>query len=78
VPTHEANAQQKRHPGNRPEPLASAAAVAEVLGVPEKTLAEWRSQGKGPEYHKIGRYVRYDWADVRAWLAQRRTAVGAA
>lgn len=55
------------------EALATPAQVAAFLGeIPEKTLAEWRSQGKGPEYHKVGRYVRYDWADVRAWLAQQR------
>jgi excisionase family DNA binding protein len=60
----------------RPEPLASPAEVAKVLGIPEKTLAQWRSQDKGPEYSKVGRHVRYDWADVNAWLAEQH--VGAA
>lgn len=43
---------------------------------PPKILAEWRSRGRGPEYFKIeGGQVRYDWADVRAWLAAQRGRV---
>jgi predicted DNA-binding transcriptional regulator AlpA len=56
----------------RKQPLAKPAEVAEVLGVEEKTLANWRSQGKGPKYRKPGgKFVRYDWADVNAWLAEQ-------
>jgi excisionase family DNA binding protein len=55
----------------RPQPLASTAEVADMLGVPEKTLVEWRYHGKGPEYLKVGRYVRYSWSAVNAWLATR-------
>lgn len=62
----------------KPLPLGSPAQVAEVLGIPEKTLAEWRSQGIGPEYLKIGRYVRYQWSDVNAWLDTRVAGKGAA
>jgi len=60
----------KRNPvamGGAPAPLASPRAVAEYYGLPEKTLAAWRSQGKGPTYRKYGRHVRYSWADVLAW-----------
>lgn len=60
----------------KPEPLATPGQVAEVLGLPEQTLAQWRSQGKGPEYHKIGRHVRYEWRDVEAYI--RSTKAGAA
>jgi hypothetical protein len=62
------------------EPLATPGEVAAFLGgdFSEKTLANWRSEGRGPQYHKVGRHVRYDWADVRRWLAERRTTVGAA
>jgi predicted DNA-binding transcriptional regulator AlpA len=55
----------------RPQPLAASAEVAEVLGIPEKTLREWRSRGIGPDYLKVGRYVRYRWSAVNAWLATR-------
>ncbi len=39
------------------------------LGVPAKTLAQWRYLGKGPAYARIGRYVRYRRQDVDAWIA---------
>jgi hypothetical protein len=54
-------------------PLATPEDVATFLNnIPLKTLAQWRSKGIGPEYRKIGRHVRYDWADVHAWLASQR------
>jgi hypothetical protein len=65
-------------PAKRQESLATAADVAAFLGgdFSVKTLANWRSQGKGPKYHKFGEgsgaAVRYDWADVKAWLAEQR------
>lgn len=69
---------------NRQRSLATAREVAEFLGgdFSEKTLANWRSQGKGPKYIKFGEgsgaAVRYDWADVEAWLAaQRKTSEAA-
>jgi hypothetical protein len=47
--------------------------LAERLGVPLKTLAVWRSQGKGPRYVRVGKHVRYDPRDVEAWIrAQTR------
>ena len=62
----------------KPQPLGTNAEVAEVLGIPEKTLREWRSRGIGPEYLKVGRYVRYRWSAVNAWLATREARKGAA
>jgi excisionase family DNA binding protein len=54
-------------------PLATPEDVARYLNnIPVKTLAQWRSKGTGPQYRKIGRHVRYDWADVHAWLANQR------
>lgn len=61
----------------KPETLATGAQVAELFGVPEKTLTEWRCRGIGPKYLKIGRYVRYRWPDVDAWLSTRETDKGA-
>jgi excisionase family DNA binding protein len=47
--------------------------LAERLGVPETTLAQWRYRGIGPRYAKVGRHVRYREEDVEAWLdAQSR------
>lgn len=36
------------------------------------TLKKWRISGEGPPYIKAGRYVKYDPADVREWLASRK------
>jgi excisionase family DNA binding protein len=54
------------------DPLGTPEQVADYLQIPVKTLAKWRSEGTGPRYTKIGRHARYDWADVRAWLASQR------
>jgi excisionase family DNA binding protein len=63
---------------SKPEPLATTEEVAAFLkDVPKHTLEQWRSQGKGPTYVKLGRHVRYRWADVYAWLeAQAVAAAG--
>jgi excisionase family DNA binding protein len=42
--------------------------VAAYLGVPTKTLEQWRYVGKGPAYAKVGKHVRYRRTDVDAWL----------
>jgi excisionase family DNA binding protein len=55
--------------------LGTPEQVADYLQIPVKTLAEWRSRGGGPRYSKVGRHARYDWADVRAWLASQRRDV---
>lgn len=42
--------------------------VAHYLGVPVATLYQWRYLGYGPKSRRVGRYVRYEPADVRAWF----------
>jgi excisionase family DNA binding protein len=42
--------------------------VAEYLGVPVKTIYDWRTRNYGPPGRKVGRYVRYRAEDVRAWV----------
>lgn len=49
-------------------PLAKSPEVAEFLGVPPRTLDTWAYQGTGPRFAKVGRFRRYRWADVEAWL----------
>ena len=46
--------------------------LAEFLGVPPHTLDQWRSQGYGPAWHRVGRHIRYAWRDIEAWLSQQR------
>jgi predicted DNA-binding transcriptional regulator AlpA len=47
------------------------AEVAEVYGIPVRTLDQWRYLRKGPRWSRIGRYVRYDAADVEAYFEQQ-------
>ena len=49
--------------------------LAESLGVPVRTVQDWRYRGGGPAYHYISpRQVRYWPADVARWLKQQRRA----
>jgi len=48
--------------------LLTSNELSEVTGFSTQTLANWRSQGKGPGYKKIGRMIRYPVADVEEWL----------
>lgn len=46
-----------------------------MLGVETRLLAEWRIQGRGVTYEKIGHLVRYRMQDVRAYRDSRRRRV---
>lgn len=50
-------------------PLAGPEDVAAYLGVPVKTLYQWRHRRIGPNVLKIGRHLRYRWPEVEEWLA---------
>ena len=54
-----------------PEPLATLEEVAAYLNVPSRTLYAWRYRGEGPSGFRIGRHVRYRWADVEIWIENR-------
>lgn len=43
----------------------SSAEAARILGLKEKLLVDWRSQGRGPRYRKFHKLVRYSIADLR-------------
>jgi len=42
--------------------------VADYLGVPVRTLYDWRCRDYGPRARKVGRYLRYEPAEVRSWF----------
>lgn len=60
--------------------LGSVPQVAAYLGIPEKTMYQWRTQAKGPRGIRVGKYVRYRWSDVESWLDDQtdQPRVGAA
>jgi predicted site-specific integrase-resolvase len=42
--------------------------VAEYLGVPIKTLYQWRCVGYGPAGKRVGKHLRYKPEDVVSWF----------
>ena len=48
--------------------------VAQMFGVPEKTVAQWAFKGTGPKFYKIGRYARYKLSDCLEWAESREAA----
>lgn len=57
-----------------PEQLSS------FLAIPIKMLSRWRSEDKGPDFTRLGKYVRYNADDVARWLdsLERNAAKGSA
>ena len=54
----------------RPRGLLTPKEASEFLGIPDGTLAQWRSQRRGPQYIKLeGRLVRYRLSDLDAYLS---------
>jgi excisionase family DNA binding protein len=51
-----------------PDQLWTIEDAARYLRVPPGTLYQWRHRRTGPRAFKVGRHLRYDPADVRAWL----------
>lgn len=49
-------------------PLWTVHDVAAYLRVPVQTVYAWRAQGSGPRARKVGKYLRYQPADVVDWF----------
>jgi excisionase family DNA binding protein len=48
--------------------------TAFYLGVPKATMYQWRYLGIGPKAGRVGRHLRYDPAEVKAWFRQQQEA----
>jgi len=46
--------------------------VAKRLGLAPATLRKWRWEGRGPSFVRVGGAIRYDPADLRAFMAKGR------
>ena len=55
-----------------PGELLTPDQTAKRTGLSAATLANMRCTGRGPVFHKIAKYVRYDSNDVDAWMRSRR------
>lgn len=67
-PGTSARGRRKRKPG---------LPVAMILGVPVKTLYQWRYKGVGPAGMRVGRHLRYRAADLELWIDGRVAEPGA-
>jgi len=44
------------------------------MGTTASTLVYWRAQRTGPRWYKLGRRVRYDIADLDAFIEQSKAS----
>ncbi|MEU6005916.1 helix-turn-helix domain-containing protein [Streptomyces sp. NPDC047453] len=60
--------------GGLPDRYLTPDDIAEMFEVPLETVYQWRKKRTGPPGFRIGKHVRYDPADVRAYVIQRKSA----
>jgi len=53
-----------------------SAEMAQIAG--KYTLANWRCQGLGPDYSKVGNRVLYRGADILAFLERKKVSLAEA
>lgn len=57
------------HPPKSGDKYLTTAELAERLNVAPGTLSGWRVFGRGPQFIRMGKLVRYRESDVDLWLA---------
>lgn len=53
------------------EDLLTVRQLAELLGVPARTIHSWRYRGTAPPGIRLGKHLRFRRRDVEAWLDER-------
>lgn len=56
-------------------PVVDTMGAADYLGLHARTLDNWRSQGRGPRYVRVGRRIVYRIADLESYLDARTVEV---
>lgn len=56
------------------DPLVGVNELAEYLGVPVRTIYDWRQTGHGSRGIRIGRHLKFAVSDVAAWVESQRDA----
>ncbi|MEU5953533.1 helix-turn-helix domain-containing protein [Streptomyces sp. NPDC047525] len=64
--------------GGLPDRYLTPDDIAVIFGVPLETVYQWRKKRTGPPGFRVGKHVRYDPADVRAYVTQRKNGDQAA
>ncbi|MFJ6388938.1 helix-turn-helix domain-containing protein [Streptomyces sp. NPDC091972] len=60
--------------GGLPDRYLTPDDIAGMFEVPIETVYQWRKKRTGPPGFRIGKHLRYDPADVRAYVTQRKDA----
>lgn len=55
-------------------PLISHATAAHLLGISKKTPYQMNYKRTGPRSYRVGKFRKYDVADIKAWLAERASS----
>jgi excisionase family DNA binding protein len=58
---------------NNLDPLLSAQQLADYLQVPIATIYAWRHRHQGPPGFRVGKHLRFRWADVQDWIGANST-----
>lgn len=56
--------------GGLPDRYLTSEDIAALLSVPLETVYAWRRKRTGPPGFRVGKHVRYDPADVHAYVMQ--------
>ncbi|MFJ7964415.1 helix-turn-helix domain-containing protein [Streptomyces sp. NPDC096324] len=64
--------------GGLPDRYLTPDDIAEIFEVPKETVYQWRKKRTGPPGFRIGKHLRYDPADVRAYVTECKTVDPAA
>jgi predicted DNA-binding transcriptional regulator AlpA len=54
------------------EALLGPRDVSAILAVTQATLRHWRTTGRGPDFFRVGRHIRYRPSAIEAWLEEQR------
>ena len=50
--------------------MLSEKQAARILAVSIAALRRWRREGRGPEFTRLGRCIRYNVKSIECWLAE--------
>ena len=67
--------QSEPAPDPKPDDYLTPKDIEKTYQISTKTLANWRSQGRGPEFFKLGNKVRYLRKNVDKWVEQSRRKI---
>lgn len=60
--------------GGLPDRYLTPDDISEMFEVPLETVYQWRKKRTGPPGFRIGKHLRYDPEDVRAYVTERKKA----